>query len=178
MGSGEKKIVAVLAVVLIGLLGAYVKFQPKQPTVRSGEKMAAMGGGAESAGAGDASCSAGGSSGGAGAATQEFGKKGAKVEILALLPITHGCHVNTEAELKKAQQQHPNDIHLIIVDLFGPDAGKYLPKVGGGQRAVISINGKTSFDLGSKKVQLEKQEGMTYEPSDLGPVVEQVLAKG
>jgi len=179
MGSGEKKIVAVLAVVLIGLIGAYLKFQPKSGVVQGGERMAAPGGGAESAGAGGAdgaSCSTG-PSGGPYAKTQEMGKPGAKLEIIAVLPVAHGCHATTEAELKKAYKAHPNDIHLTVVDAQGPEAAKYQTKVKV-PWTVVSINGKSSFDLGGKKVTLEKQEGMTYEPSDLGPVIEQVLARG
>jgi len=63
------------------------------------------------------------------------------------------------------------------VDAQGPEAAKYQTKVKV-PWTVVSINGKSSFDLGGKKVTLEKQEGMTYEPSDLGPVIEQVLARG
>jgi hypothetical protein len=114
-------------------------------------------------------------SGAEGVATQEFGKAGAKVEILALLPITHGCHVRTEAELKKAQAAHPNDVHLTIVDLFGSDAPKYLPKVGNQTRAVVSINGKTSYSLNGKQVRFEFVEDRFYAPSDLVPVIEELL---
>jgi len=111
-----------------------------------------------------------------GVATQEFGKPGAKVEIIALLPITHGCHVRTEAEVKKAYEQHPNEVHAIIADLFGSDAPAYLPKVGGGTRAVVSINGKTSFEVNGRRVMLERQENGAYRPDDIGPAVEQELA--
>jgi hypothetical protein len=115
------------------------------------------------------------SSGGSGVATQEFGKAGAKVEILSLLPITHGCHARTEAELKKAQAAHPSDIHLVIVDLFGSEAPKYLSKVGNQQRPVVSINGNTSFTLNGKRVVFEYQEDRLYAPSDLAPAIEQAL---
>jgi len=121
-----------------------------------------------------AACAAG--SGDKGVPTQEFGKAGAKVEILALLPITHGCHVRTEAELKKAYQAHPNDIHLTIVDLFGPEASKYLPKVGGWGRAVVSINGKTTFQYNGRTVSIEKPEGGTYQVTDIGPIIEGEIA--
>ena len=115
------------------------------------------------------------SSGGAGVATQEFGKAGAKVEILSLLPITHGCHARTEAELKKAQAAHPGDIHLVIVDLFGSEASKYLSKVGNKQRPVVSINGNTRFTLNGKRVVFEYQEDRLYAPSALAPAIEEAL---
>ena len=123
---------------------------------------------------GDAESDACVTGGGESVATQEFGKKGAKMEIVALLPITHGCHVNTEAELKKAYKKHPDDIHLTIVDFFGPDAPKYQEKVGAG-RALVSINGKTSFKLKGKTLILERQENMSYRPADIVPIIEQEL---
>jgi len=173
MGSGEKKIVVVLTVVLIGLIVAYVAFQPKPVAV--GNPMAKMGGEqTATAGAGDPTCSTGGGGGAGGVATQEFGKKGAKLEIVAALPITHGCHTTTEAELKNAYGQYKSDIHLTIYDLFGSEGQAFVGK-NGGQRAVIFINGKTSFQLNGKTVTLERQEGMSYQPSDLGPIVAQAL---
>ncbi len=111
-------------------------------------------------------------SGGQGVPTQEFGKPGAKLEITACLPITHGCHVRTEAELKRAYQLHPDDIHLVIVDLFGPDASKYLDKVPGGMRACVGINGKNTFQLAGRTVSLEKPEGGEYQVSDIVPIIE------
>jgi len=173
MGSGEKKIVAVLVVVLIGLVVAYVAFPPKSRTPgagMTGRPMQAAGG------ASDASCATGTSSGGAGVATQEFGKKGAKLEIVAALPITHGCHVETEAELKGAYNRHEGDIHLTIYDLFGPEGQAYAAQHGG-KRAVVFINGESAFELNGKRVVLEKMENQTYRPSDIGPIIEQVLKK-
>jgi hypothetical protein len=84
--------------------------------------------------------------------------------------------VQTEAELKQAQQRHPDGIHLTIADLFGSDSPKYLQQVGGGRRAVVSINGKTSFALDGRSVQLERMEGGAYRPSDIGPIIENELA--
>jgi len=183
MGSGEKKVAVGLVVVLAALVAVYVlkpnlgapkSESPMGPGGRMGPAMAQSGGGPGAAGA-DASCSTG--QAGASAKTQEFGKPGAKVEIVALLPITHGCHTTTEAELKRIQKKHSDDIHLTIVDLFGPDASKYQQKIGGGQRTLVAINGKTQFDLNGKPILLERQEGMSYQPSDLEPVVEQQLKK-
>ncbi len=111
-------------------------------------------------------------SGAQGVPTQEFGKAGAKLEITALLPITHGCHVRTEAELKRAYQLHPNDIHLTIVDLFGPDSQKYQPKVPGGMRACVGINGKNTFQYAGRTVSIEKPEGGEYQVSDIVPIIE------
>ncbi len=110
-----------------------------------------------------------------GVATQEFGKKGAKLEIVAALPITHGCHVRTEAELKKAYEKHPEGVHLTIYDLFGTDGQKFVAE-NGGQRAVVFINGKTSFDLGGRKITFEKMEDMLYRPADIVPTVDQELS--
>jgi hypothetical protein len=151
-------------------------FRPKMPAGRTGPPMAgfpgAMTGPRAAAPAGPAACAPSGS--GQGVATQEFGQKGAKVEIVAALPITHRCHVRTEAELKKAFEAHPKDIHLIIYDLFGPEGQQFVAQHGG-QRAVVFVNGKTSFDLGGRKVALEMQEGGRYRPDDIVPIVEQEI---
>jgi hypothetical protein len=139
--------------------------------------MAQAAGGAQPAGAkggaGDASCATG-SSGGQTAKTQEFGKAGAKVEILALIPVAHGCHAASEAQLKKAYEAHQKDVHLTIVDTQGPDAAKYRSKVKVSW-TVISINGKSEFRVNGKQVQLEKAEGMSYQPADLLPIIEDQL---
>jgi len=147
MSRGEKRFAVLMVVVLIAMIAVYFTTQP----------------------------SASNPPGGPGVKTQEFGKAGAKVEILAVLPITHGCHVNTEAELKKAYEKHPEDIHLTIVDLFGPDAPKYLPKVGNRMRAVVSINGKSTFSLDGTTVQFEQQENMAYRPAQITAAIEQEL---
>jgi len=172
MGSGEKKVVGVLMVVLVGLVVAYVAFPPK-----SGAPAAGMTGRPMQAGGGasDASCATG-PSGGPYAKTQEMGKPGAKLEIIAVLPVAHGCHATTEAELQKAYKAHPNDIHLTIVDAQGPDAAKYQGKVKV-PWTVVSINGESAFDFQGKRVVLEKQENMSYQPSQVVPIIEQVLKK-
>jgi len=184
MGSGEKKVAVVLVVVLAALVGAYFLLPglgaPKSsmPMGPGMQGSAPAGGAQAAAGAGagaDAACAT--DTGGASAATQEFGKEGAKLEVIALLPITHGCHTTTEAELKKIYQKHPDDIHLAIVDLFGPDAKQYQDKIGGGFRTLVAINGSTTFTLGGRQVQLERQEGSSYVPADLEPLIEQELKK-
>jgi hypothetical protein len=143
-------------------------FRPKAAVRRSDPPVAALPGAA----AGPEACAPSGP--GQGVATQEFGKKGAKVEIVAALPITHRCHVRTEAELKKAYEKHPKDVHLIIYDLFGPDGQAFVAQHGG-QRAVVFINGKTTFDLDGRKVALEMQENGRYRPDDIAPIVEQEI---
>jgi hypothetical protein len=168
MGATEKKIAVVLVVILIAMVAAYVSTgKEPQPNPMM----------AQQAASGAAACPTGAPSGGTGVETQEYGKAGAKLEILALLPITHRCHVNTEAELKKAYERHAGDIHLTIVDLFGSDAATYLPKVGNRVRAVVSINGKTRFELKGKPVVLEQAENVSYSPRDIGPIVEAELRK-
>jgi hypothetical protein len=182
MGSGEKKVAVGLVVVLAALVAVYVlkpnlgapkSESPMGPGGRMGPAMAQSGGGPGAAGA-DASCSTG--QAGASAKTQEFGKPGAKVEIVAVIPVAHGCHKTSEGELKKAYQAHPNDIHLTIVDLQGPDAAKYKSKVGVNWTA-IAINGKTDFSVNGKQVQLQRAEGQSYQPSDLVPIIEEQLKK-
>jgi hypothetical protein len=194
MGATEKKIAVVLVVVLIAMVAVYATTGGKpeqnpmmgerpQPAATPAASNAAPvvilnpGSPGQSASPGGAACPTGSPSGGTGVKTQVFGKPGAKLEILALLPITHGCHVNTEAELKKAFEQHAGDIHLTIVDLFGPEAASYLPKVGNRVRAVVSINGKTKFELKGRPVVLEQAENGSYSPGDIGPIVEAELRK-
>jgi hypothetical protein len=180
MSSGEKKIAVVLVVVLVAMVGVYFATAPKAAKPAAAVPMMAMQGapmGGPSAAqstSGGAACATGPSGGGA-AKTQEFGKPGAKLEVVAIIPVAHGCHANSEATLKKAYQQHPKDIHLTIVDLNGPDAAKYRSKAGGVQWTVIAINGKYQFDLDGRRVALERAEGQSYRPADLIPIIEQQL---
>ncbi len=183
MGAGEKKIAALLTIALVVLIGVYiVTGRTSAPGVPSGgnpmmqqqammQKGGGSGPGATAASSGGPGCSTSTPSAAGGVATQEFGKKGAKVEIVADLPITHGCHVNTEAQVKEAYKKFPNDVHLVIYDLFGPDGGKFAQSHGG-RRAMVVINGKTSFDLNGKKVTFEYTEDR-YNVNDIVPVVEQ-----
>jgi len=189
MGAGEKKVAVVLAVGLVVLIGVFVGLQmgligkqaptklewasPKAGRATMAQAPAAPGASQAPAASGPGCVTPSGASGKS-VPTQEYGKKGAKVEIVAALPITHGCHVNTESELKKAQKAHPNDVHLIIYDLFGPEGQAFMKKQGS-FRTAIFINGKTSFMLNGKPVTLEMQENTTYRPEDIGPIVEQQL---
>lgn len=143
--SDSKRVVGLVAalVVLAGAYGLMLASGTHSVGVAATPQAAASTGGA-------ASC-APGAAGAQSVKTQEFGKAGAKVEVVALLPITHGCHVNTEATLKKIQAAHPKDIHLTIVDLFGPDAAKYQKRVGGGQR--------TGVDQREDPVHAERPQG-------------------
>lgn len=184
MNSGEKKIVAALAVILVASLGLY--FGMPQKTASAAPMMTAQAGGPpagparpQGAGPGAASdpggCATTGAAGAAGVATFEAGKKGAKVDIIAILPITHGCHVATEGIVKKLAQDHPNDVHLVVVDLFGKDGPKYLKQTGLGQSAAVAINGKTAFKVNGKSVQLLRQEGQSYMPGDIELIVNGLL---
>ena len=170
MSSAEKAIAVVLLVVLVGMVGAYVI------TGNRGQAAQAAASGAGTA-AGGAGCAP--TSGGQAAAdTEELGKAGAKLEIVAIVPVAHGCHATSIAELKRAYQAHPNDIHLTIVDSFGPEAKKYQDKAGGITWTVIAINGKSDFEVNGQKVVLQRQEGMSYTPAHLIPIVENELKKG
>jgi len=170
MSSAEKGIAVVLLVVLVGMVGAYVI------TGNRGQAAQAAASGAGTA-AGGAGCAP--TSGGQAAAdTEELGKAGAKLEIVAIVPVAHGCHATSIAELKRAYQAHPNDIHLTIVDSFGPEAKKYQDKAGGITWTVIAINGKSDFEVNGQKVVLQRQEGMSYTPAHLIPIVENELKKG
>jgi hypothetical protein len=42
---------------------------------------------------------------------------------------------------------------------------------------VVSINGETTFEADGKRIQLERQENMSYSPSDLVPLIESLLKK-
>jgi hypothetical protein len=185
MSGTEKKIAVALVVVLAAMVGVYLLTGNKAqsaPAVRN-PLLAQAGGAAAGApqsaaapqAAGGAVCAPSGASTGS-VATQGFGKQGAKLEIVAALPITHGCHVETEAELKKAYEKHPNDIHLTIYDLFGPEGQKYVAEHGG-QRAVVFINGESTFEMNGKSLRLEMLENGTYSPSDLVPLIESLLKK-
>ena len=172
MSSVEKIVAAALLAVLVVLVGAYFV------TGRTGSPAAgpdALQLAAAGAGGGATACAPTGG-GAEGVPTQEFGEQGANLEIVAALPITHGCHVETEAELKKAYEQHPDEIHLVIYDLFGKEGQEFVAQHGG-QRALVFINGESSFELNGRRVKLEVREGGTYVPADIVPIVEHELAK-
>jgi len=176
MSSGEKKIAIVLVAILVVLVAAYA-VTGRSAKTEPNDYMAQMPAMPTSAGgAGSAVCAPMADPPAGGVPTQEFGAEGAKVEIVAALPITHGCHVQTEAELKKAYEKHPDDVHLVIYDLFGKEGQEYV-RAHGGQRAVVFIDGASSFQLEGRAVKLEFLEGGSYVPADIVPIVEAELAK-
>ncbi len=173
MSSAEKKVAYALVIVLVVMVVAYFATGKSEvPAADADSLQLASSGGM----AGTEVCAPTSGVGPEGVPTQEFGKEGATLEIVAALPITHGCHVETEAELKKAHEEHPGDIHLIIYDLFGREGQEFVAQ-NGGQRALVFINGKSSFQLDGRNVKLEVREGGTYVPSDIIPIVEQELSK-
>jgi hypothetical protein len=186
VSSAEKGIAAVLVVILVAMVGVYLVTGNKaqsapaagNPLMAKGPAGAAGGAAASGAAASGAACATAGAAGGAAAKTEELGKAGAKLDIVAIVPVAHGCHATSIAELKKAYHAHPNDIHLTIVDFFGPDAKKYQSKAGGVTWTVIAINGKSDFELNGRRLVLQKQEGMSYLPADLGPIIGNELKKG
>jgi len=180
MSSVEKKVAVVLAVVLVAMVGLYVVTGNRAKAAPGANPMAAAMPGGAPGGAGASSaagCAPTGAGGQQSAPTEELGKAGAKLEIVAIVPVAHGCHATSIAELKKAYQAHPNDIHLTVVDAFGPDAKKYQEKTGGITWTVVAINGVSDFELDGKKVQLQRQEGASYSPTDLVPIIEAELKK-
>ena len=179
MSSSEKKIAAILVVVLVAMVGVYFVTGNRAQSAPAPGQVAQAG---QAAKAGQASAASGAScaptSGGQQfAKTEELGKPGAKLDIVAIVPVAHGCHATSVAELKKAYEAHPNDIHLTIVDAWGPDAKKYQSKAGGVTWTVIAINGQSEFELNGKRLQLQRQEGMSYSPTDLVPLIEDELKK-
>ncbi len=172
MSATEKKVAVVLVLILIAMVAAYVTTGNK-PAAMAQRPGARPGRTAQSANS-SAACAP--TIGGGYAKTEELGKKGAKVEVLAVVPVAHGCHNKSIAELKKEYEKHPNDIHLTIVDLQGPDAAKYREKVGSPYTRIL-INGKYQFEVKGRKVSLEKVEGANYKPSDLGQIIEAELKK-
>ncbi len=160
MSSTEKKIAAVLVVALVALVVVYF-------TIGSGSEGRA----------GPAMPSGG--MGGTGAGFPEveaMGPEDAKVKIVALVPIVNPCHAATVAALKKVYEDNPEDIHLTLIDFFGPDSGEWKQNLGV-SCATVEINGQRTFDLKGRTVTFQKQEGMTYQPTDLHTVIEGELAK-
>jgi len=170
MSAGEKKVAALLAIVLVVMVGLYL-VTGRSVKAPAGAEASAVGQ------SGDATACAPGAGAGGTAAIQEFGEAGAKLEVIAVLPVAKGCHAATEAELKKAYEAHPEEIHLTIVDMMGPEAAAYRDKVGVGW-TVVSINGNYQFELDGRQVRLEKAENMSYKPADIIPVIEGELARG
>jgi hypothetical protein len=173
MSSGEKKVVVVMIVILVVLVAAYA-VTGRSVSTDMEDYMAQMPSMPVGAPGADPSCAPGDA--GTVGETQEYGQAGAKLEIIAVLPIAKGCHATTEQELKKAYEAHPDDIHLTIVDLMGPDASEYQEKVKVSW-TVVNINGSSQFELDGRNVRLEQAENNMYRPSDIVPIVEAELAK-
>jgi hypothetical protein len=164
MSAGEKKVAALLAIVLVVMVGAYIV------TGRSS---------AGPAGAG-AVGQAGGMQGPGGGGFPEvtaMGPEDAKVKIVGMVPIMNPCHAATVAALKDVYEAHPDDIHLTLIDFMGPDSMEWKQKLGGVTCATVTINGKYTFDLEGRTVTFQKMEGGSYKPTDLKTVVEGELAK-
>ncbi len=155
MSSGEKKIAVVLVVVLAALVAAYFVMGPKT---------APMGPGGQAGAAGSLG------------QTETMGPEDAKVKIVGLVPTVNPCHAATVAALKKVYEQHPEDIHLTLIDFLGPASGEWRQKLGV-SCATVEINGEYSFELDGRRVVFQQAEGGTYRPSDLKTVVEAELAK-
>ncbi len=162
MSSLEKKIAAVLVVVLIAMIGVYFSLKPKPHPM------------------GPAYASGSGGHGGPGGApfgeTETMGPEDAKMKIVGMVPIANPCHAATVAALKKVYEDHPNEIHLTLIDFMGPDSTEWKQKLGV-TCATVEINGENSFNLEGRDVTFQKMEGGTYEPSDLETVIEAELAK-
>ena len=168
MSAGEKKVAALLAIVLVVMVGAYIV------TGRSN-----AGPGATLAQAGGAAGGGGGTMGPGGGFPEVavMGPEDAKVKIVGMVPIVNPCHAATVAALKEVYEAHPDDIHLTLIDFQGPDSEEWKQTLGGVTCATVAINGKYTFDLEGRTVTFQKKEGMTYQPTDLKTVVEGELAK-
>lgn len=165
MSSGEKKIAAILVVVLIAAIGAYFALGSRMETgqVTASPNMAGAGGPGDGRGGGYAE-------------TSSLGSEDAKVKIIALVPIANPCHAATVSALKEVYEAHPNDIHLTLIDFQGPHAAEWRQKLRV-TCATVDINGQYTFDLDGRNVTFQKQEGGTYQPADLRTVVEAELEK-
>ena len=159
MSSTEKKIAATLVVVLIGLIAVYF-------TMGSG-----TGGSGGIAGPGMA-----GGPGGGFPEVAAMGPEDAKLKIVALVPIVNPCHAATVATLKEVYEDNPEDIHLTLIDFFGPDSMEWKQKMRV-TCATVEINGQRTFDLKGRTVTFQQMEGAMYKPTDLKTVVEDELAK-
>ena len=176
MPTGEKRVAALLVVVLLAMIAVYfgTSGRPAGPVASASLAQGALTGAGVAGGGSDPGCAPG--VGGPAAGIQEFGKEGARLEIIAVLPVAQGCHATTEAEVKKAYKKHPDDIHLTIVDLMSPEAAKYRDKVGV-PWMVVSINGESTFEIKGRRVQLQRMENGSYKPSDIVPIIEAELKK-
>jgi len=107
---------------------------------------------------------------------EAMGPEDAKVKIVGLVPIVNPCHAATVAALREVYEEHPDDIHLTLVDFRGPDSKEWKQKLGV-TCATVEINGQRTFVLEGRTVTFQQMEGGTYRPADLKTVVENELAK-
>ena len=171
MSTGEKKVAALLAIVLVVMVGAYIV--TGRSSVGPGAPATAANAGGEASGGGGTV----GPGGGGFPEVTEMGPEDAKVKIVGMVPIVNPCHAATVAALKEVYEAHPDDIHLTLIDLQGPDSTEWKQRLGGVTCATVAINGKYTFDLEGRTVTFQKKEGGTYQPTDLKTVVEGELAK-
>jgi len=165
MSAGEKKVAALLAIVLVVMVGAYVV------TGRSSAGQMMPPGGMQGRGGGMM-----GPGGGGFPEIEAMGPEDAKVKIVGLVPIVNPCHAATVAALKEVYEAHPDDIHLTLIDFMGPDSSEWKQKLGV-TCATVEINGKYTFNLEGRTVTFQQNEGRMYQPTDLKTVVEGELAK-
>ena len=168
MSAGEKRVAVLLAIVLVVMVGAYMVTGRSSagPEETSAQPWGMPGGG-------------GGMMGPGGVEFPEvavMGPEDAKVKIVGMVPIVNPCHAATVAALKEMYEAHPDDIHLTLIDFQGPDSWEWKQKLGV-TCATVEINGQYTFNLEGRTVTFQKQEGMTYQPTDLKTVVEGELAK-
>ena len=157
MSSGEKIVAVVLAVVLVVMVGAYI-VTGRSSAGASGQ----LGGGMTESGFPE---------------VEAMGPEDAKVKIVGMVPIVNPCHAATVAALKEVYEEHPDEIHLTLIDFHGPDSAEWKQKLGGVTCATVAINGDYAFDLEGRTVTFQKMEGGTYLPTDLKTVVERELAE-
>ena len=100
-----------------------------------------------------------------------MGSEDAKVKIVGLVPIVNPCHAATVAALRELHAEHPDGIHLTLVDSMGPDSAEWKRKLGV-TCATVQINGRHTFNVEGRTVTFQQREGGTYRPADLKTVVE------
>jgi hypothetical protein len=106
-----------------------------------------------------------------GAETRVMGAEDAALKIIAFVPTEAGCHDATVAALMESYEAYPDDIHLTLVDFFGPDRNEWAEKLRV-TCATVTINGEKTFDLEGRRVSFEKAEGGTYIAPDLNAVID------
>src|SRR4030042_1352641 len=119
MSAGEKKVAALLAIVLVVMVGAYIV------TGRPSAGQMTLPGGMQGPGGG-----AMGPGGGGFPDVEAMGPEDAKVKIVGFVPIVNPCHASTVAALKEVYEAHPDDIHLTLIDFRGPDSTEWKQTLG------------------------------------------------